>query len=463
MKIKFRKTLAFMLCFTLVLSFLNFSQADSEKKVYSFMLEYYKGDLSKENLLRTQKEESKTEKITESELISKVLKGYKYRGILSSETGKLDSSFKDYLIIAPDNTSSSATTIIRMSLEEKQNVVRVRYRGRGAENEKDSATGFSTMEDEIEEIGKKFIPKPNKYYRKGYEFIGWDIEVDAIYPGLKIPNEILIENFNEGFIIPKSDILLIAKWRKIEEVISPSQTTTVVQKSEEKVIELKETPLAKLNYKNHFAYMQGYPDGTIKPQGLITRQEVAAIFFRLLDKDYRNKIRTKENNFDDVPKEIWSNKHISTLNNGKIITGYDNNQFRPTDNITRAELTAIAVKFSKINSKATHSFKDIKGHWAEKYIATAYNNKWIRGYSDGNFKPNKYITRVEFVSLVNNLLGRRVRLSDIPEGTKEFSDLKVENTWYYTAMKIATNSYIYEDLEDKFQKWTKLIEVKFEM
>ncbi|PID82445.1 MAG: hypothetical protein CSB16_01280 [Clostridiales bacterium] len=229
------------------------------------------------------------------------------------------------------------------------------------------------------------------------------------------------------------------------------------------VIETEENPLGRLNYKDHFAYVQGYPDKSVRPNGNITRAEVSAIFFRLLDKKYREEIRANGNNFNDVMSKSWYNKHVSTLSKGHIINGYKDGSFRPNQLITRAELAVIASRFDKLELNVKTPFNDVKGHWAEKYIASAAKKGWIKGYKNGTFKPNKPITRAEFMTLVNNVLKRHVNKKDILPKTIQFTDLQNKNAWFYSAVKIATNSYLYENLGNEFQKWTKLIYPTIEM
>lgn len=231
---------------------------------------------------------------------------------------------------------------------------------------------------------------------------------------------------------------------------------------EEVIIVDKPAPQAKLDYENHFAYIQGYPDGSVQPSGNITREEVAAVFFRLLDKEYRETIRENNNKFSDVDETLWSNKHISTLTKGKIITGYTDGTFKPHRNITRAELAIIASKFSIVDENAVHNFSDLDGHWAEKHIASAVSKGWVKGYNDRTYRPDRFITRAEFVTLVNNVQGRRVHQKDILKNSRKFTDLE-QGKWYFTAMKAATNSYLYEKMADSYQKWTKLITPNIEM
>ncbi len=217
----------------------------------------------------------------------------------------------------------------------------------------------------------------------------------------------------------------------------------------------------KLNRKDHFAYIQGYPDGLVKPENYVTRQEVAAIFFRLLDNNYRETIRSTSNSFSDVDQLLWSNKHISTLAKGDILRGYLDGTFRPTGYITRGELAAVVTRFDKLEP-AEYNFTDKTGHWAEPDIAAAAAKGWINGYPDGSFKPERYITRAELVTLINNVLGRNVRLEDILPDAKKFPDI-TETDWFYTDIMIASNSYLYEQLADFYQKWIKIIYPVIEM
>ncbi len=158
-----------------------------------------------------------------------------------------------------------------------------------------------------------------------------------------------------------------------------------------------EPPL--LNLADHFAYIVGYPDNTVRPEGLITREEVAAVFFRLLDPSYRELIRTSVSDFPDVLPDRWSSKHIATLATGGV-EGYPDGTFKPGNFVTRrkARDDSIAVR-RRAGFLDTNIFPDVEGHWAEKYINSAAAKGWVEGYPDGTFKPDAYITRAEFVTL----------------------------------------------------------------
>jgi hypothetical protein len=222
------------------------------------------------------------------------------------------------------------------------------------------------------------------------------------------------------------------------------------------IIEEEEVPGGPLlNMVDHYAYIQGYPDDTVRPQGYITREEVAAVFFRLLDPAYKESIRTTDEDFNDVAENRWSAKHIATLTNGQILTGYDDGSYRPGTYMTKAELATVASRFDNLSTPGAITFSDTSGHWAEKYILSAAAKGWVKGYEDGTFKPDQYITRAEFVTLVNNVLNRKVHAEDILPDAAQFSDLE-NGKWYYEAMQEAVNSHNYERAEDDYETWTEI-------
>ncbi len=221
-------------------------------------------------------------------------------------------------------------------------------------------------------------------------------------------------------------------------------------------------PEASLNIKDHIQYIQGYPDNTVRPEGLITREEVSAVFYRLLETEYKWSILTLAENFPDVESNRWSVKHIATLANGSIINGYPDGSFRPGGYITRAELATIASKFDKLSTSNSNLFSDISGHWASEYINSAALKGWVNGYPDGTFKPDKYITRAEFATLVNNVLERRVHKEHILSDAKRFPDL-LDTMWYYEAMMEAINSHLYIRLDDTYEQWTEVYYPKLDM
>lgn len=219
----------------------------------------------------------------------------------------------------------------------------------------------------------------------------------------------------------------------------------------------------KLNKQDHMSYIEGYKDGSIRPEDYISREEVAAIFYRLLDEDFRLSIYSEENSFTDLNTGRWSNKHISTLTSGGLVEGYPNGEFRHSNKITRAEVAAIIFRLEGLEESKESGFKDVKNHWAEKYIGAVSQEGWVEGYPNGNFKPDQNITRGEFVTMVNNALNRKVLAENLVEGTKVYPDLKV-GKWYYLAMLEASNGHEYtRDKKTDEEIWTELKEFDIDM
>lgn len=203
----------------------------------------------------------------------------------------------------------------------------------------------------------------------------------------------------------------------------------------------KNTP--KLNTADHFAYVQGYPDGTVKPAGNITRAETAAILFRLMDDASRKTYYSTKSGFRDVASGSWYNTYVATLNNAGVITDSSNGYFRPNEAITRAELAAMLAKFSETTVAANY-FNDVSAkYWAANAIAICAKLGWITGYPDGTFRPDKNVTRAELMAMINRATGRAPKSADafLP-GMKTWSD-NTADKWYYLDVQEATNSHSY--------------------
>lgn len=216
-----------------------------------------------------------------------------------------------------------------------------------------------------------------------------------------------------------------------------------------------------LNGEDHYAYIMGYPDGTILPQGNITRAETATIIFRLLKDEIRDKNITEENVFTDVNEGEWYNTAVSTLAALGIVQGRTQTEFMPNEKITRAEFSVIMARIADFSHEASHEFKDVSSHWAEDYIYEAAAYGWIAGYEDATFRPDQFITRAEAMTLTNRVLRRVPENKDaLLDGMTEWSDNKDTNTWYYIAVQEATNSHKYERKNETFEIWTELMDAK---
>ena len=214
-----------------------------------------------------------------------------------------------------------------------------------------------------------------------------------------------------------------------------------------------------LNGDDHFAYIVGYPNGNVEPNGNITRAEVATIFFRLLTEKVRTANSTQSNSLSDVTRGQWFNHAVSTLSSMGIVKGHNDGTFAPNAPITRAEFAAIAARFDDKNTDTSSKFTDIASHWAKNEIGIAANKGWINGYPDGTFRPNQYITRAEAMTLVNRVLNRLPEnSSDLLDSMIKWPDNSDASAWYYLAVQEATNSHSYSDKskDDKYEKWTTI-------
>lgn len=213
-----------------------------------------------------------------------------------------------------------------------------------------------------------------------------------------------------------------------------------------------------LNKTDHFAYVIGYPDGTVHPNGQITRAEVATIFFRLLRDEVRDGAFTTSNTYSDVAYGKWYNNPISTMSALGIITGYPDGTFKPNKPITRAEFAAIAARFDETQSGKSATFSDVIGHWAAKEIGIAYYNDWIKGYPDGTFKPDQNITRAEAMTLINRVLERKPESpADLLTDMNKWTDNMDTSKWYYLDVQEATNSHAYTRKTFNYELWRQML------
>ena len=212
-----------------------------------------------------------------------------------------------------------------------------------------------------------------------------------------------------------------------------------------------------LNDSDHFAYVIGYMDGNVRPYGLISRAETTTIFFRLLKDSVRDGNLLTSNTYTDVADDYWANTAISTMTGLGIVQGRSTTTFDPKAPITRAQFAAICARFDTGKSSGTQSFTDIKGHWAEKYIERAAELDWIKGFEDGSFRPDTYITRAQAMTMINRVLNRIPEdESDLLPGMNVWPDCN-PGDWFYLAVQEATNSHDFEHKAGNYETWTKLM------
>ena len=207
---------------------------------------------------------------------------------------------------------------------------------------------------------------------------------------------------------------------------------------------------------DHYAYIVGGPDGTVRPNDSMTRAGVATIFFRLLKDSVRDANLLTGCTYTDVPDGHWANTAISTMTGLDIVRGYDAAAFGPGDPITRAQFAAICARFDTGKSNGSRTFSDIEGHWAKAYIERAAELGWISGFQDGTFRPDAYITRAQAVTMINRMLNRVPEdPSDLLPGMNVWPDCR-PGDWFYLAIQEATNSHDHRHKAGSYETWTSL-------
>ena len=252
----------------------------------------------------------------------------------------------------------------------------------------------------------------------------------------------------EGYVLDRTEHKIKAK------DFSDSLSTAV--KNADTVRNYRGTTPDLLNDSDHFAYVIGYMDGNVRPYGLISRAETTTIFFRLLKDSVRDANLLTSNTYTDVPDDYWANTAISTMTGLGIVQGRSTTTFDPKAPITRAQFAAICARFDTGKSNGEQTFSDIQGHWAEKYIQRAAELGWIKGFEDGTFRPDTYITRAQAMTMINRVLNR------IPEENGDLlSSMNVwpdcnPGDWFYLAVQEATNSHDYRHKAGSYETWTGL-------
>jgi S-layer homology domain. len=235
----------------------------------------------------------------------------------------------------------------------------------------------------------------------------------------------------------------------------------------------------------HYAYIAGFPDGSIRPVNKLTREEAAVILYRLLPEELRSKYQAGILPFRDIAKQRWSAKQIAVLYEAGIVNGYPDGSFRPERPITRAEFAAMAGEFTAVKEKMIGpdaetegqsskqegrpseqdvklpelriQFPDTDNHWAAKYAADSVAEGWIRKFGDGTFRPEGSIIRCEAMMLVNDVLNRRVNQEGLVSNMRQWQD-NPRDKWYYEIVLEAADSHycLHRENPKSTEKWTGL-------
>lgn len=280
------------------------------------------------------------------------------------------------------------------------------------------------------------------FTRAGYAFLGWATAADGG-----------VAYHDQQSLSITQDTTLYAVWKQ-----QPNQGGSGGHHNSGGTQEKPdETPPTTLNDTDHYAYIVGYEDGTIRPNGHITRAEAATVFFRLLTDEARDANLTDRSPYPDVSAGAWYNKAIATLSRMGILSGYEDGSFRPNATVTRAEFAAMAARFDTEAKPVDTPFTDLTGCWAADEIAKAYGKGWVNGYGDNTFRPNGPITRAEAVTLINRVLRRLPETDkDLLPDERTWPD-NPETFWGYLALQEASNSHLYDRKSDGYETQTKIL------
>lgn len=307
----------------------------------------------------------------------------------------------------------------------------------------DANGGEGTMGDLTYTHGQDQSLTKCGFTRAGYDFLGWATAADGG-----------VAYHDQQSLSITQDTTLYAVWKQ-----QPNQGGSGGGHHNSGGTQEKpdETPPTTLNDSDHYAYIVGYEDGTIRPNGHITRAEAATAFFRLLTDEARDANLTDRSPYPDVSAGAWYNKAVATLSHMGILSGYEDGSFRPNATVTRAEFAAMAARFDTEAKPVDTPFTDLTGCWAADEIAEAYGKGWVNGYGDNTFRPNGPITRAEAVTLINRVLRRLPETDkDLLPDERTWPD-NPETFWGYLALQEASNSHLYDRKSDGYETQTKIL------
>lgn len=333
-------------------------------------------------------------------------------------------------------TENQNQRVFRFTAQFEPNSFTVQYNANGGEGTMGDLTYTHGQDQSLTKCG---------FTRSGYAFLGWATAADG-----------KVAYHDQQSLSITQDTTLYAVWKQ-----QPNQGgsggghhNSGSGGTQEKP---DETPPTTLNDTDHYAYIVGYEDGTIRPNGHITRAEAATVFFRLLTDKARDANLTDRSPYPDVSAGAWYNKAVATLSRMGILSGYEDGSFRPNATVTRAEFAAMAARFDTEAKPVDTPFTDLIGCWAADEIAKAYGKGWVNGYGDNTFRPNGPITRAEAVTLINRVLRRLPETDkDLLPDERTWPD-NPETFWGYLALQEASNSHLYDRKRDGYETQTKLL------
>ena len=231
-----------------------------------------------------------------------------------------------------------------------------------------------------------------------------------------------------------------------------------------KPVEIKKvwTP-AELNARDHFSYIKGYGDNTFGPNRTITRAEVAMIFARLSI----NQSVSGAPQFKDVKAGDWYKTAVDIVARQGVVKGYEDGTFRPNQPITRRVFAAIAARYAG-NIDTWRTFRDVPStDWAYTLINRVGGAGWITGYEDNTFRPNNNITRAEVVAIVNRMLNRKADKAYVDNNLMRSKHSFIDNlrsAWYFYDIHEAAVGHSFERQPNGVdEKWNRVNGQAFEI
>ena len=179
-------------------------------------------------------------------------------------------------------------------------------------------------------------------------------------------------------------------------------------------------------------YVNGYSDGTFRPDKAVTRAEMAAILSRVTEADRS----ANGGSFTDNASFGWASDAIATVSASGLMTGYEDGSFKPAKAITRAEMAAIVARWLGLEDASSATFTDTAGHWSASSIALAAEAGYMTGYPDGSFKPDQLLSRAEAVTIINRVLQLE---SHNEAAAPTWSDVPASH-WAFQAIEAASGS-----------------------
>lgn len=215
---------------------------------------------------------------------------------------------------------------------------------------------------------------------------------------------------------------------------------TVIQ---EKVVEV---PVPEKPYMKEVRYMQGFK-GEFRPKDGLTRAEAAQILANALVEDGYKYNPNFKLSYKDIG-EAWYTRAVKIVTEANVFSGYDDGNFKPEDKITRNEWIATLKRFQDLGDVSGNHMKLKDGHWALGEIEAAYEEGWLKIYTDGlaTYEGDKFIPREEVAAVSNKAFKRILDKTYIRNNEKNlisYKDVK-KDMWSYEDILCASNTFLYK-------------------